>query len=136
VLIQYALKMLFRLSTICLFLSATLAIAHPSSENALLAERFYPEHPSSRPSVSCHPKSPGSHHPHSPLRSKICYIKSHNDGTTDDSSYVLSALRSCNNGGHVVFKKGVNYLIGKALDLTFLNHIDIGSSMIFPVKIF
>ncbi|EHL02163.1 putative Exopolygalacturonase [Glarea lozoyensis 74030] len=24
-----------------------------------------------------------------------------------------------------MFKKGVNYLIGKALDLTFLNHIDI-----------
>jgi galacturan 1,4-alpha-galacturonidase len=126
--------MLFGLPTIFLSLSATLTVAHPSSENALLAERFYPEHTSSRPSVSCHPKSPGSHHPQSPPRSKICYIKSHNDGKTDDSAYVLSALRSCNNGGHAVFKKGTNYLIGKALDLTFLNHIDIGQSMILAAN--
>jgi hypothetical protein len=119
-------KMLLRLSTICVFLSATLSIAHPSSDNVQLVGRSYPEYPSKRPSVSCHPKSPGQHHPPSPSRSKTCYIKSHNDSKTDDSAYVLSALHSCNNGGHVVFKKGVSYLIGKALDLTFLNHIDIG----------
>jgi galacturan 1,4-alpha-galacturonidase len=53
-------------------------------------------------------------------------VKSHNDGLTDDSKYILDALHDCNNGGHVVFKEGTEYLIGTALDLTFLKHIDLG----------
>lgn len=41
----------------------------------------------------------------------------------------MDALHSCNNGGHVVFKEGIKYTIGTALDLTFLNHIDIGTKL-------
>jgi galacturan 1,4-alpha-galacturonidase len=55
-------------------------------------------------------------------------VESHNDGVTDDSTYILNALHSCNNGGHVVFAEGLKYTIGTALDLTFLEHIDIGKS--------
>jgi galacturan 1,4-alpha-galacturonidase len=55
-------------------------------------------------------------------------VQSHNDGVTDDSKYILEALHSCNNGGHVVFREGIKYLIGTALDLTWLEHIDIGKS--------
>lgn len=84
-----------------------------------------PDHTSPRPSVHCHPKTPHQPPPSPPPRNRVCYIKSHNDGVTDDSPYILSALHSCNNGGHVVFKEGLKYTIGTALDLTFLNHIDI-----------
>ena len=44
---------------------------------------------------------------------------------TDDSPYILSALHACNNGGHVVFDASTKYIIGTALDMTFLQHIDI-----------
>lgn len=53
-----------------------------------------------------------------------CYVQSHGNGT-DDSSYILSAVNTCNNGGHVVFTQGTKYTIGTALNLTFLEHIDI-----------
>lgn len=72
--------------------------------------------PSDRP--SCVPAN-------SPTRSKVCHVKSHNDQTTDDSDYILSALHECNNGGHVIFPADQSYLIGTALDLTFLQHIDL-----------
>jgi len=61
-------------------------------------------------------------------------VKSHNDCVTDDSTYILDALHDCNNGGHVVFKEGLKYTIGTALDLTFLKHIDIGKSIQHYVK--
>jgi hypothetical protein len=84
-----------------------------------------PDHTSPRPPNTVGPKPP--HHPPYPPgpRNKVCYVKTHNDGS-DDSTYILNALHECNNGGHVVFKEGYNYTIGTALDLTFLNHIDIG----------
>jgi galacturan 1,4-alpha-galacturonidase len=46
----------------------------------------------------------------------------------DDSANVLKAIKDCNNGGHVVFPKDQKFTIGTALDLTFLNHIDLGKS--------
>lgn len=49
-------------------------------------------------------------------------------GGKDDSANILSAVKQCNNGGHVVFPKGQQFTIGTALDLTFLNGIDLGSS--------
>jgi galacturan 1,4-alpha-galacturonidase len=85
-----------------------------------------PEHTSPRPSIACHPKHPGRPLPRPPPRKRVCYVRSHNDGVTDDSSYILDALHSCNNGGHVVFSEGVEYFIATALDLTFLEHIDLG----------
>jgi hypothetical protein len=38
----------------------------------------------------------------------------------------LSALKQCNNGGKVVFDADKKYTIGKALDMTFLKHVDFG----------
>lgn len=52
-------------------------------------------------------------------------VKANGNGK-DDSKNILSAIKSCNNGGHVVFPKDKNYTIGTALDLTFLKHIDLG----------
>ncbi|KAF4628804.1 hypothetical protein G7Y89_g9351 [Cudoniella acicularis] len=122
--------MRFQLTTILAFASATLTAANPTWEalqnwGKSSAGKSAPEHTSPRPSISCHPKTPHVS-PHSPpTRTKVCYVNSHNDGVTDDSTYILDALHSCNNGGHVVFKEGTKYLIGTALDLTFLEHIDI-----------
>lgn len=87
-----------------------------------------PQHQSPRPPITCHPKPPPKPLPIPPPRQKVCYVKTHNDGVSDDSTYIMSALHECNDGGHVVFKQGYNYTIGTALDLTFLNHIDIGKS--------
>lgn len=85
-----------------------------------------PDHTSPRPSIHCHPKTPHWPPPIPPPRHKVCYVRSHNDGQTDDSQYILEALHSCNNGGHVVFLEGIRYFIATALDLTFLQHIDLG----------
>jgi galacturan 1,4-alpha-galacturonidase len=122
--------MRLQLSTILTVASASLAIASPTwdaqqswAKSSLGHET--PDHTSPRPSISYHGKTPYKT-PHSPARTKVCYVKSHNDTVTDDSTYILDALHECNNGGHVVFKQGTKYLIGTALDLTFLNHIDIG----------
>jgi len=49
--------------------------------------------------------------------------------TTDDSEYILAAINKCNNGGHVVFPQNVTYVIGTALNLTNLKHIDIGERL-------
>lgn len=94
-----------------------LGLLYFSISSAIPANAWNPwETPSSRP--SCVPKS-------SPARSRTCYVQSHNDLVTDDSQNILSALRQCNNGGHVVFPANQTYLIGTGLDLTFLQHIDI-----------
>ena len=85
-------------------------------------------HASHRPTVQCSPHSPANPPPPSPPRSgKICYVQSYNDSVTDDSPYILDAINSCNNGGHVVFSEGQQYIIGTALDLTFLKNIDLGT---------
>ncbi|TID19451.1 glycoside hydrolase family 28 protein [Venturia nashicola] len=84
-----------------------------------------PRHPSVRPAVNISPKKPFKPFPSSsPPRNKICYVSSHNDGKTDDSKYILSAVEKCNHGGQVVFPKGQKYVIGTALNLT-LNHVDL-----------
>ena len=58
-------------------------------------------------------------------RNKTCLVESHNDLTTDDSPYILDAIEQCNHGGHVVFSKGTTYIIGTALNLIYLKHIDL-----------
>jgi galacturan 1,4-alpha-galacturonidase len=127
--------MQFQLSTILAIALAAPAIASPTW--AALEQwskgpggQPSPDHTSPRPSISCHPKYPSKPPPSPPPRNRVCYVQSHNDGVTDDSTYILEALHSCNNGGHVVFREGVKYLIGTALDLTWLEHIDIGK--LFP----
>jgi galacturan 1,4-alpha-galacturonidase len=77
------------------------------------------------------PKPPFRPLPASPSRSKTCHVKTNGDGT-DDSDYILSALKKCNNGGKVVFDEDKEYTIGTALDMTFLKHVDLGSYTLRP----
>jgi galacturan 1,4-alpha-galacturonidase len=56
---------------------------------------------------------------------KVCLVKCEGKGQ-DASKNILEAVHECNNGGRVVFEKNNEYTIGTALDLTFLNNIEIG----------
>jgi hypothetical protein len=89
-------------------------------------------HQSNRPSLVYSPQRPYKKMHSSPKRDRKCVVKSHNDFKTDDSSYVLQAVKKCNNGGHVLFPEGTTYVIGAALDLTGLKHIDIGEFLEQP----
>lgn len=89
--------------------------------------------PSTRPSLSIGPM-PSRLRPYpSPPRTQVCTVQSHNDGVTDDSTFILDALNECNFGGHVIFASGIDYIIGTALNLTFLDSIDIGLSNLVPL---
>lgn len=61
----------------------------------------------------------------SPSRNKTCVALSHNDSSSDDASNILSAIKECNNGGHVIFANGLTYTIASPLNLTGLNAIDL-----------
>jgi galacturan 1,4-alpha-galacturonidase len=74
---------------------------------------------------SCHPKHPFKPLPVTNARTKTCHVANHGHGK-DDSANVLSALKKCNNGGKVIFDADKTYTIGKALDMTFLKHVDLG----------
>jgi galacturan 1,4-alpha-galacturonidase len=122
--------MRFQLTTLLTVATATFSVATPawqavSDWSHSSAGKSSPDHVSPRPQIhySKHPHTPP---PSPPPRTKVCYVKSHNDSKTDDTPYILSALHECNNGGHAVFREGVKYYIGTAMDLTFLNHIDLG----------
>ncbi|KAF1846259.1 glycoside hydrolase family 28 protein [Cucurbitaria berberidis CBS 394.84] len=80
--------------------------------------------PSKRPQHPIKPYHPGKAFPPSPSRTKTCVVKANGNGT-DDSQNILKAIKTCNNGGHVVFPKDKKFTIGTALDLTFLQHIDL-----------
>lgn len=81
---------------------------------------------SRRPDISASPYAPRLPIPSPPKRHKVCVVKTHGDGT-DDSDYILSAFHECNDGGHVLFERDSTYMIGTAMDWTFLKHIDIGT---------
>jgi galacturan 1,4-alpha-galacturonidase len=81
---------------------------------------------SPRPQITCSPNPCPGEHRTFPPREKLCYVKSTGDGQ-DDSQHILNAVHECNNGGRVVFREGVNYTIGTALDLTFMKNIDLGN---------
>jgi hypothetical protein len=83
---------------------------------------------SPRPCIIPSPKSPRLPIPSPPQRNRYCVVQTHGDGVTDDSPHIMSAFHECNNGGHVIFSRGLNYTIGTAMDWTFLQHIDIGSN--------
>lgn len=113
-----------------LAIAATLAEATPTWKALQEYEAHLPKsvskHQGTRPKVSIGPKHPAKPiQQSSPPRGRNCYVSSHGDGT-DDSDYILDAIHKCNNGGHVIFSQGTQYVIGTALDLTFLNAIDIG----------
>jgi galacturan 1,4-alpha-galacturonidase len=80
--------------------------------------------PSKRPNYEIGPHHPGKPFPPSPARTKTCIVKAKGKGK-DDSKNIMKAIKSCNNGGHVVFPKDKEFTIGTALDLTFLKHIDL-----------
>ncbi|KAF2666215.1 putative polygalacturonase [Microthyrium microscopicum] len=59
--------------------------------------------------------------PVSTPRTKTCEVAP----GADDASAILSAVKSCNNGGRVVLARGAKYTISKPMDLRDLQHIDI-----------
>ena len=92
------------------------------AHRAQVAKRYPIRAPSQRPSLG---QLPDGSARTSPDRTRTCYVQTHNDFVTDDSEYIVQALRDCNNGGHVVFPANSSYFIATALDLTFLNKVDI-----------
>ncbi|KAJ5640728.1 hypothetical protein N7528_000353 [Penicillium herquei] len=72
----------------------------------------------------CKPHQPFKPLPSSPPRTKTCHVSTYGD-ERDDSKFILSALKECNNGGKVVFDADKFYTIGTALDMTFLKHVDL-----------
>lgn len=76
-------------------------------------------------SEACHPNHSFKPLPASHARTRTCHVANHGHGR-DDSNNVLTALKKCNNGGKVVFDADKTYTIGKALDMTFLKHVDLG----------
>ncbi|RAK96863.1 putative extracellular exo-polygalacturonase [Aspergillus ibericus CBS 121593] len=73
---------------------------------------------------ACGPHKPFRPLPTSSSRDRTCHVRSHGNGT-DDSDYILSALHQCNHGGKVVFDADKEYIIGTALNMTFLKNIDL-----------
>lgn len=85
---------------------------------------------SRRPAINPSPYEPRLPIPSPPKRHKVCVVETHGDGVTDDSPHILSAFHECNDGGHVLFSRDSTYLIGTAMDWTFLKHIDIGTTFV------
>ena len=110
-------------------LGITTAVAVPTWSAVEEYEHSLPAHSSkhqgTRPKIEFTPKQPYHPFPSSPSRNRNCYVSSHNDGVTDDSPNILDAINKCNNGGHVIFSQGTKYVIGTALNLTNLEHIDL-----------
>jgi len=79
----------------------------------------------SRPHIQPFPHNTGRPRPYSPLRTKSCKVKALGGGK-DDAPQILKAFHDCNHGGTVVLDK--QYTIGTALDLTFLDRVDIALS--------
>lgn len=98
-----------------------LACALLQASTALSAASNRPNHPVA-------PYHPSKGVTPSPARSKTCMLKALGGGK-DDSANILKAVKQCNNGGHVVFPKNQQFTIGTALDLTFLDSIDLGLSV-------
>jgi galacturan 1,4-alpha-galacturonidase len=75
-----------------------------------------------RPTVVPFPYNHGKPHAVSPRRTKTCYVHAFGNGQ-DDSQTIFSAAKACNNGGTVALLDP-KYIIGQALDLTFLQSVD------------
>lgn len=110
------------ISTLQLLLAVTAAAAAPAIE-----ERSSSSAALSRNSL-VGPKPPFNPLPNTSHRTKVCPVDSYGDGR-DDSEHILAALKKCNNGGRAVFDK--QYTIGTALNLQFLNHIDLGKMFFY-----
>jgi hypothetical protein len=132
--------MRFHLTSLLIIVSSTLAVASPTwqVESSLVRNKVQTlearetDDGSVRPTVTCSPIQPRLPPPVHGNRDKICHVSyNHDRPDADDSDHVIDAMRRCNDGGHVIFLPGVTYNIAKALDLTFLKHIDIGTNRLF-----
>ncbi|KAF2773348.1 Exopolygalacturonase precursor [Teratosphaeria nubilosa] len=118
--------MYFKNSVAAVLLNALSASATWTAYQEFLSlQSKHTEKTLTRPKISYSPKQPYEDIPVSPARDRTCVVKSHNDFTTDDSEYIMDALKSCNKGGHVLFPQDQTYVIGTALDLTWLCEIDL-----------
>ncbi|KAF3932650.1 Exopolygalacturonase [Dactylella cylindrospora] len=75
-----------------------------------------------RPSVTPHPHTTGKKFPASPRRTRHCFVDALGNGK-DDGPQILAAAKKCNDGGTVALLDDL-YILGTALDLTFLKHVD------------
>lgn len=64
------------------------------------------------------------HNPPSDHRPKV-YIRASKSDTDDISAEFLKGLKKANHGGTLVLPKGKKFVIGKKLDLTFLNNVQV-----------
>ena len=79
----------------------------------------------SRPNIEPLPHNSGRAKPYSPARNATCSVTAIGGGE-DDASQILDAFTQCNNGGTVILDG--DYTIGTALDLTFLESVDVALS--------
>ncbi|KAI0863545.1 polygalacturonase [Xylaria cubensis] len=79
----------------------------------------------SRPDIEPFPHNSGRLKPVSPPRTKTCSVTALGGGE-DDASQILDAFHDCNNGGTIVLDG--DYTIATALDLTFLDSVDVALS--------
>ncbi|KAL1304063.1 hypothetical protein AAFC00_000498 [Neodothiora populina] len=115
--------MLFRSSAVATVLCAVASVASPT--RPVSSPKHISKQQGTRPEIVFSPKQPFKPFPSSLARTKDCVVATHGDGKTDDSPAILSAIKECNPGGHVVFSSGKTYIIGTALDLTNLTHVDL-----------
>lgn len=66
----------------------------------------------------------GAHHPKHHDRRTVTIRSSHND-TDDVSADFLWGIRRANHGGRLLLEKGHKYVIGRKLDLTFLDNVEV-----------
>lgn len=133
--------MLFNPLVVATLLNAISVVANPTwsamQEYSKNLPKHLSKHQGTRPKVDFSPKQPYQAFSSFPSRDRVCYVSSHKDSVTDDSPYILDAINKCNPGGHVIFSEGTKYIIGTALDLTNLTHIDLGKpyhSLILPIE--
>lgn len=125
------------ISSLALAASVATAASFPSYEysyghaDILPRDIPSPKHTraNTRHQVHAHPHAPARSPKGSSTRTKTCGVKSHNDGVSDDTPYILEAISKCNGGGHVIFNE-TKYIVGTAMDLTNLSSIDLGKNLI------
>ncbi|KAI0535990.1 polygalacturonase [Xylaria digitata] len=112
----------------CITILATLATATPTIDTHIHTAVL------SRPDIKPFPHNSGRSKPYSPPRTKSCSVTALGGGK-DDAPQILDAFHDCNNGGAVVLDG--NYTIATALDLTFLDSVDVAlsGSIVFKADI-
>lgn len=92
---------------------------------AIPAADVYPRNAIARPNIEPFPHNSGRARPYSPPRTKSCSVAALGD-EKDDAPQILAAFQDCNNGGTIVLDQ--DYTIATALDLTFLDSVDVALS--------